>query len=69
MIVYVIKRNDGLYLHDIYQKDDKYCWTEFLLGAYLFKYSVDAYEKSEKLRVFYNFNCKIVKVKIEEVEE
>jgi len=68
MIAYIIKRDDGLYLNEIYQKYNAH-WTEFLLSAYLFEDGVDAYEILEQFRVFHNVNCKIVKVEIKEVEK
>ena len=67
MIAYIIKRDDGLYLEEIYKEYNSH-WTEFLLSAYLFEDGVDAYEISEQLRVFHNVNCKPVEVKIEKVE-
>lgn len=68
MIAYIIKRDDGLYLNEIYQKYNSH-WTEDLFRAYLFSDDLDAYEISEQLRVFHNVNCKPVEVKIEEVRE
>ena len=65
MTAYIIKRNDGLYLGEIYKQYNAH-WTEFLLSAYLFADGVDAYEISEQLKCFHQVDCESIKIKIGE---
>lgn len=69
MEAWVIKRDDGKYLHTYYvYEDENYGFGE-LNEAKLFDCFELARELVKKLRSLYNVKSEIVKIRIEEVEE